>query len=200
MRPRTSWVTLAWPTMSWATIAAILLATLSVVVTPALSTADRAAFRHPRHLLHLRALVALRSSRGYRGHSRPARRCPGALDVVADQFSRRRSAHDHSFHHRGERCQRGIRSLFGLPAERPQNPWTTHASNQGHGRHRGHGESGLHASSFILRGKAQFRRTVRPIVGSFSRGLILRCRMDGRPWRISIRWFASLPWTDRWRG
>src|SRR5262245_24717181 len=91
MRPRTSWVTLAWPTMSWATIAAILLATLSVVVTPALSTADRAAFRHPRHLLHLRALVALRPSRGYRGHSRPARRCPGALDVVADQFSRRRS-------------------------------------------------------------------------------------------------------------
>jgi hypothetical protein len=34
----------------------------------------------------------------------------------------------------------------------------------------------------------------------FPRGPILTCRMGGRPWRISIRWCGSLPWTDRWRG
>jgi hypothetical protein len=46
---------------------------------------------------------------------------------------------------------------------------------------------GRYAYYHIRRGKAQFRRTALPIIGSFSRGLILRCRMDGRPWRISIR-------------
>jgi hypothetical protein len=82
----------------------------------------------------------LESARAHRGDRRPARRRSGAIDVVADQFSRRRSAHDHS---PTSRRAGGIRSLLRLPAERPQNPWVTRASNQGHGRLRGHVESGL---------------------------------------------------------
>ena len=55
-------------------------------------------------------------------------------------------------------------------------------------------------SRSMRRGKAQFRRTVPPIIGSLPRGRTLMCRMDGRPWPTSIRWCASLPWTDRWLG
>ena len=53
---------------------------------------------------------------------------------------------------------------------------------------------------FYAARKGTVQQTVRPITGSFSCGLILRCRMDGRPWPTSIRWCGSLPWTDRWRG
>jgi len=53
---------------------------------------------------------------------------------------------------------------------------------------------------FYAARKGTVQQTVRPITGSFSCGLILRCRMDGRPWPTSIRWCGLLPWTDRWRG
>jgi hypothetical protein len=62
--------------------------------------------RHPRRVLHLRAAFALRSSRDHRGHCGASRCRPGAFDVVADQLSRCRSAHDRSSHRRGKRRAR----------------------------------------------------------------------------------------------
>ena len=146
-------------------------------------------------VLRLRAVVARRCSWGHRGDCRAARCHSCAVDVVADQLCRCRSALDRFVDRGGEWRARGVRSLRRLPGN-ARTPWVRLTSDQGPCGHRSHVELLTIASTSLSRAKALPPH----FTAISSRSRILRFRMDGRPRGISIRCCGSWRWTDRWRG
>src|SRR4029079_15902879 len=95
---------------------------------------------HPRDVLRLRAVVARPCSWGHRGDCRAARCHSCAVDVVADQLCRCRSALDRFVDRGGEWRARGVRSRRRLPGN-ARTPWVRLTSDQGPCGHRSHVES-----------------------------------------------------------
>ena len=112
-------------------------------------------------VLRLRAVVARRCSWGHRGDCRAARCHSCAVDVVADQLSRCRSALDRFVDRGGEWRARGVRSLCRLPGN-ARTPGVRLTSDQGPCGHRSHVESRSRSLRLLRAAQRLCRRILPP--------------------------------------